>query len=185
MENSNYQELIRIFKNYKIGFVSVKGYTNKQGEVTDRLINVGINYDKAKKLDIKILERGIDYIPSEKYTLIDWELAKAELLQSLITPDENRSNGQTNAYIHILDSEGNSTCLKWNLETKALYIYGVEVPNTKKILVEGEYKVVKSSNKTLAKNAIRKAYLKSAKYKMFIIEKIGQIKVNGETLEFE
>ena len=38
-----------------VSFFSVKNYTNKQGETSNYIINVGVNYLKAKIKDIEFL----------------------------------------------------------------------------------------------------------------------------------
>jgi hypothetical protein len=39
-----------------VSFVSIRNYTNKQGETSNNLINVGASYEKAKQKDIEMLE---------------------------------------------------------------------------------------------------------------------------------
>ena len=39
-----------------VSFFSIKNYTNANGEVSNQLINVGINYVKSKALDLIFLE---------------------------------------------------------------------------------------------------------------------------------
>ena len=38
-----------------VTFCSVKGYVNDEGEKSDYLINIGVNYQTAKQKDIKFL----------------------------------------------------------------------------------------------------------------------------------
>ena len=70
-----------------------------------------------------------------------------------------------------------------NYNTKELYVIGLELEGSKKITIEGDYKEVKSSQKTIAKNVIKKNYLKTGRIRMFKVMEITEMKVRGETLE--
>lgn len=172
------EELLKIFKAYIIGFVSVKSYTNIESEVSDRLVNVGYKYENLKKDDLETLQKGVEYIRNERYTRSEWNEALAELIESLINPNPNRSNGQKDAYITLTENGA----VKWNIEKQRLYVAGLELSGSKKILEEGEYKVDTRKPKTIAKDAIRKAYMKTAKIRTFIVDNIGQLKMQGDTL---
>jgi uncharacterized protein (DUF1015 family) len=178
--NINLKNLIEAFKSSKgVKFISFP-YENQQGELARRLVNIGISYENAKKKDLETLREGIDVIQSDKYSLTDWNLAKAELEASLVKPDEVRSEAQTNAYIK-LDENGS---LKYNVEQQALYIFGSSV--NKSVEVEGVYKEVKSAPKTIAKNAIKKHYLRTGQLRTFKVTNLkGGIKMNGDTIEID
>lgn len=172
----DYKNLSNRFGSYKIGFVSLK-YTSKHNETAQVLINVGYSYENLKNSDIKLLEEGIEYVPSEKYDAGTFSQAISELLTSLKTPDENRSKGQKDAYIII----ANNGCLRWNVNKQVLMVHGTVVKKT--VLQEGVYPIVNSSAKTICKNHIKKEYLKTGKIRHYIIENIESITFNGETLE--
>lgn len=157
-----------------VSFVSIKDYTNSNGEVSNNLINVGINYEKAKQKDIEFLEniKLVDY--TFKSNTADLEDAKTELIAAFIKPNENRSNGQIDAYTPIFAG------VKVHNETGVLYVYGYR--ENKTILINGVYPIVKSSAKTIAKNELRKL-LKTGKFTQYAIEIGNTIKGNGETLE--
>ena len=165
----------------QIGFVAINGYTNKDGEVSTRRINIGFSYEKLKKDDLKTLTDGVAFIPSveNKYSKADWDNAVLELKASIIKPNENRSEGQTNAYLKMTDNGA----VKYNYETQELYISGLELKGSKEVIEEGNYKEVKSSAKTIAKNAIRKAYLKAGNIRTFKVIEIGEVKLKGDTIE--
>lgn len=159
-----------------VSFFSIKNYTNSNGEVSNQLINVGINYEKSKALDIIFLE-NLDLDKTElefKSNKADLAVAKAELIAAFIKPNENRSNGQIDAYTTIFSG------VKVHNETGVLYVYGYR--QNKTVLVEGVYPIVKSSAKTIAKNELRK-HLKTGKFTQFAIEIGNTIKANGETIE--
>ena len=157
-----------------VSFFSVKNYTNSSGEISNQLINIGVRYETAKQKDIEFLENInlSEYQFKSPIELI--EQAKAELIASLIKPDENRSFGQTNAYTTIFSG------VKVHNLSGLLYIYGYSVSKT--ILKEGVYKSVNSKPLTIAKDELRKL-LKSTKYKQFSLEIGNEIKANGETIE--
>ena len=157
-----------------VSFFSIKNYTNSSNEVSNSLINVGINYEKSKKQDIEFLENInlSDYeFKSPKDVLIE---AKNELIASFLKPDEKRSNGQKDAYTTIFSG------VKVHNETGMLYIYGYRVNKT--VIKEGEYKTVKSSPKTIAKNELRKL-LKTGKFTQYAIEIGNTLTAKGETIE--
>lgn len=157
-----------------VTFFSIKNYTNTQGEVSNVLINVGINYEKSKQQDIEFLKNInlSDYqFKSDKSDLIE---AKNELIASFQKPDKNRSEAQKDAYSTIFSG------VKVHNETGLLYIYGYRVNKT--VLKEGEYKHVNSSKKTIAKNELRKL-LKTGKFTQYSIEVGNTLTAKGETIE--
>jgi hypothetical protein len=157
-----------------VSFVSIRNYTNKFGEVSNNLINVGANYEKAKQKDITFLENinFSDYEFKSDLSLLDE--ARKVLIASFIKPDENRSNGQINAYTHIVSG------VKVHNETGVLYIYGHR--ENKQILTNGEYPIVKSKPLTIAKDELRKL-LRTGKFTQYALEIGNEVRANGETLE--
>lgn len=173
-------------KNIKgTSFVGVKGYENKDGEISNQTFVVGINYTNLLKNDLQKLQ---NFDLSTLNTTIDMETCKTalnELISSLekrLLDEESkaillsandstivRSEAQNNAYLHIAKG------LK--LQGSELYIYGLMV--RKEIVKAIEYKKVNSAAKTIAKNLIKKAAnLQETKYKQF---KLG----NTETLNIK
>jgi hypothetical protein len=159
----------------KVSFVSIKGYKNKFGEISNNLINVGISYQKAKQKDIEFLTNLDINSFDSKLDKALLEQARTELIQSFITPEKNRSEGQINAYTPIIDG------VKVHNETGVIYIYGYR--EKKEILTEGTYPVVNSKPLTIAKNELRKK-LSTGKFVNFSIEEITTIRANKQTLEF-
>jgi len=157
-----------------VSFFSIKNYTNKSGEVSNSLINVGIDYIKSKQQDIDFLKNINlnDYTFKSPIDLI--KDARLDLIVSLTSPDENRSKGQTEAYTNIFSG------VKVHNETGLLYVWGYRVNKT--VIKEGEYKTVKSSPKTIAKNELKKL-LKTNKFTQYAIEIGNTIKAQGETIE--
>lgn len=157
-----------------VSFVAIRNYTNKFGEVSDNLLNVGASYEKAKAKDVEFLENinFADYQFKSDLSLLDE--ARKELIAAFIKPDENRSNGQKDAYTHIVKG------VKVHNETGVLYVYGYR--ENKKILKEGVYPTVKSRPLTIAKDELRKL-LRTGKFTQYALEIGNEVRANGETLE--
>ena len=157
-----------------VSFVSIKGYTNSYGEVSNNLVNVGASLTNAKAKDIETLqslnvtELGGDTILLEK--------ARVELINSFIAPNENRSNGQIDAYTIVAKG------IKVHNETGEIYVFGLRTSKT--VIEQGVYPIVNSRPLTLAKNALKKN-LKSSKFTQYKISATSVIKTNGEELIFE
>jgi hypothetical protein len=160
-----------------VTFFGLRNYQNKQLETSNYLINLGIDYEDQKNKDIQYL-RTLDITKqtfNSPLTLI--EQARQELINSFIAPDENRSNGQKNAFTHICKG------LKIHNESGLLYIYGYLVNKT--VITKGEpKKAVNSRPLTIAKDELRKE-LKTGKFVSFIVSVGNTIKVSGETLEID
>jgi hypothetical protein len=157
-----------------VSFVSIKGYTNSYGEVSNNLVNVGASLTNAKAKDIETLqslnvtELGGDTILLEK--------ARVELINSFIAPNENRSNGQIDAYTIVAKG------IKVHNETGEIYVFGLRTSKT--IIEQGVYPIVNSRPLTIAKNTLKKD-LKSSKFTQYKISATSVIKANGEELIFE
>lgn len=160
-----------------VTFLGLRNYQNKQLETSNYLINLGVSYEDQKSKDIEYL-KNLDITKmsfNSPLTLI--EEARQKLINSFIAPDENRSNGQINAYTHICKG------LKVHNESGLLYIYGYLVNKT--VTIKGEAKKeVNSRPLTLAQNELRKE-LKTGKFVSFIVSVGNTIKVSGETLEID
>lgn len=160
-----------------VTFCSIKGYVNDEGEKSDYLINIGVNYQTAKQKDIKFLT-DLDVTTMEwQSPMVEVIKAKTELLESLINPNPKRSQAQKDAYIHINEA------LKVHTDTLELFVFGSKV---KKNVVEAvDYGADTRSAKTKAKDEIRKL-MKSTKYRQFKFKLNGmKMRTNGEELQFE
>jgi hypothetical protein len=182
----NYKTLLELCENFDfkgVSFVGIKSYcsdTSSNSEVADLLINVGASYENMKSADLETL-RGANPkdLVTENFGLALIEQAIAEKIQSIVSPNENRSNGQKDAYT-FLNPKGT---LKLCKETKSVLIMGTVVK--KNVIVEGVYKTVNSKPLTLAKKHIDKILnLKIAKIRHYKISNIIQnVRVNGDTIE--
>ena len=183
MEKSNLSKLVTNFRECKIGFVFIKEYTDKEGFKSDVLINLGYSYGNAKERDIKFLKSG-DVKLSEKYSEETNKLALSEKLQSLIKPDENRSNGQINAYENLTSNGTVKLCLNTgNVLINAIVVKKNVLPyELQNSLIQR--KVVKSAEKTLAKKFIEKQLRTGhIRHYIFTDETIKSLTVNGNLIE--
>jgi hypothetical protein len=154
--------------------VSIKGYTNSYGEVSNNLVNVGASLTNAKAKDVETLQ-NLDVTALGGDTIL-LEKARVELINSFINPNENRSNGQIDAYTIVAKG------IKVHNETGEIYIFGLR--NSKTIVEQGVYPIVNSKPLTLAKNQLRKE-LKSNKFTQYKLSSTTTMKMNGEELIFE
>ena len=106
------KNLINKLKQFNgVQFVAINNYTNKQGEISKVLLNVGASIQNAKQKDINTL-KGISY----DYETIE-EKARIELLTALTKPTKqtkNRSQGQKDAYVQLC------TGIRMHIETKTI-----------------------------------------------------------------
>ena len=182
INQNNLQVMVDQIQTMKFGFVAINGYKNRLNEVSSRRINVGYSYEKAKAEDLATLNAGIEFIPSQsgRYSRADWDLALAELKESLVNPSKTRSDAQTNAYISLTDNG----VIKFCEATKHIYIHGLQLEGSKKI-VEGTQsnKPDTRKPKTVAKDTIKAEYLKTGRIRNFTVYRLGEIKLKGDTLE--
>lgn len=174
-------KLIESFKTITgVSFINIKNYVSKGSndtEMQDVLVNIGVSYESAKLKDIETLKSlNTDEVAKESKKLVsDIETARQELIGSLISPRKANSEGQKDAYTVICNG------VKIHNETGQIYIFAMKVRKTVK--VEGEFKEVKSSAKTLAKKYMQNKYMKSTKYRNYIIDRVENVKVSGDTVE--
>lgn len=171
-----------------VKFIALNNYlSEKSGEIANHIINVGISIENAKLTDLNRLnactDADIQHIAeTAKIALETVKTAFSEMVQSAnknlsenIKDRSTQSQAQTDAYITVMPG------LKLHKDTMQLHIFGQAIKKT--VVVAGEYKTVNSSDKTLAKNAIKKFLdLRSDKFRNFILGNVNEIKMNGETL---
>lgn len=157
-----------------VSFVSIKGYTNSYGEVSNNLVNVGATLAKAKAKDIETLQAlDVTTLGGDSILL---EKARVELINSFVNPNEVRSQAQIDAYTIVANG------IKVHNETGEIYIFGLRTSKT--VIEQGVYPTVNSRPLTLAKNQLKKD-LKSSKFTQYKLSSTSTIKLNGEELIFE
>jgi len=185
MEYITLLKLIEGFNFNGVSFVAIKGYcsdSSENSEIADVLINVGASYGNMKEADIETLKGAkLNDLVNDNFGHSLIEQALTEKLQSLVKPNEVRSNGQKEAYISLNDKG----TLKYCKETGSVLISGTVV--RKNVIKAGIYKEVKSRPLTLAKKHIEKVLdLKTSKIRYYKIANItSKVKVSGETIEIE
>lgn len=156
-------ELKNKLSGYLGGFFGVRNYENQNGEISNYVVNVKVNYDKLK---IKDIETCKNFNTSNEIEI----QAKNALLTAFLKPTDatkNRQNGQIDAYIYICDG------VKMHKESLDLFFVGQRV--SKKVLVAGIYPTVNSKPLTIAKNKIRKNF-STTNYRSFKIGNLDEIK---------
>lgn len=186
MENTKFYQLLASFNFNGVSFVGLRGYTSNKSdntEVADIRINVGVTYAKAKETDLTTLTGAKKVAASLATAEFNEALilqAIDEKIKSIVAPNENRSNGQKEAYI-ILTANGS---LKYCPETDNLLIWGKVI--SKNVLVKGEYKKVTSKPITLAKRYLDKVLdLDMAKFRQYIVTNTTSLKIRGEEFEID
>lgn len=184
------KNLIKKFENLKgAKFISINGYESiSTKEIANHIINVNISVLNAKMNDFDKLKacNELDILKISINTGIGIDICNIALNELLLSSAKNLSEnkddrtaqsiGQTENYIYI------TPAIRLHKDTMNVHIFGQAISKT--VLIKGEYKTVKSSEKTLAKNAIKKYLeLRSDKFRDFLIGNINEIKINGETLE--
>ncbi len=157
-------------------FVAINGYQNEQGEVSNYVINLGVEFQSAKNADIEKLKNkenflDIDFGQSALYS----EEARLALLNANLKPS-NASKAQTEAYDIICPN------IRLHKAKQRLYVYGYVV--SKVVLIEGFYSDTNSALLTIAKNKIRKE-LRVPKFRQFSLDKISEVRIKGETIEID
>lgn len=181
------KNLINKFEALKgASFIGISAYESaSSGEVANYVINTNISVENAKNTDLEKLQ-NFDlntFAATSKFTPELITIAHNELLTSAIknlnsdiSERSAHSQGQTDAFINF----GNG--LKLHKESLAVHIFGMSISKT--VLVPGEYKSVKSSDKTLCKKAIKKFLdLRSEKFRTFILTNADAVTIAKETFD--
>lgn len=177
----NLNELVSSFKNYKIGFVAFI-YTNSHNETAKVKINVGFKYGNILKADLETLHTEIKTNPQKymgtEYSVEQFNNVVLAIEKSLSQPEENRSQGQKEAYVTLTENGA----LKYNMAKQSIKLFGVLAPKDKIVLQEGVYPVVNSRPETLLRKKIEKD-LKKSRMRCYTLENIQSLNMNGEILE--
>lgn len=164
-------------------FISLVEYeSEKTGEIATHVINTNISVMNAKRKDFETL-KSKSLLKIEASALDVYNLALSEMQASAeknLNPDlskrTNQSAAQTDAYVQL------TPAIKVHKDTGNIHIFGMAI--SKKVLKAGEYKTVKSADKTIAKRDITKQLnLRAGKFRTFIVSNVNDIKISGETIE--
>jgi len=165
-------------------FINVNGYTAKSGEVSNHTINVNVDIEAAKKSDLETLKNyptvKLDKL-AESFE-VDYDVA-SKALEELITSAEKNLTNDTQTVQSKAQSDAYTSLGKGlRIHNENLNIYITGFANSKNVIVEGEYKVVKSRPKTLIKKAIQKG-LKMSKFRNFKLGEAQVLSISGSTIK--
>lgn len=174
-------------------FVGIRAYKNKQGEVSNQTLLVGINYENVLIHDFKILKEKQSEIfeTLAKDKAKNGELYTVEMITEAYNTLEKRLSDETTK--EVLRAQGDKTIIasdaqadayehiakgvKRHLGTGELHIFGLCVNKT--ILEAIEYKTVNSGDIVILQNKIKKlCEFKQDKYKNFKFDS-ATIKLQG------
>lgn len=178
--------LTELAKSKGAEFIAINEYPNEQGQIANYVVNINISVMNAKEKDLNTLKNVTDNDLQNVSTfsgiaLDICQIALKEMQDSAeknVNPDLSKrtvnSQAQTGAYTQL------TPAIKVLESTGEIHIFGQEI--SKKVLVKGEYKEVKSSDKTLAKKAITKHLdLRAGKYRTYKLSKITDAVMKGNT----
>lgn len=170
-------------------FVSLTYTSKNTGETARFTLIIGAKYTKVIEdsiLELELTKNKLREFSQEwNLSFVIVQLAYEELLISLGNSLEAQKRGEANPdYTKRENYEHITTGLKKNLSDGTLEICGLE--HSRKILVKGFKQIRESSEKTIAKNNLRKM-LPIARYRTLCVDSecLDTMKVNGETLEFK
>lgn len=152
---------LRVFSkvNPAATFLSIVEYKNNQLEISNYSVVFHINYLNAIEKSYNILKpldlKKID-LTDKLFSINELEIAREELLASLLDTlsGQNPLYTCSEVYSQVLDFKGNPVKgVKIHIGQNVLHINALKIQ--KKVLVPGEYKLVNSSGKTLAKKELR------------------------------
>lgn len=156
-----------------VKFMSIRNYTNKQGEISNYTLIAAFEYAKAVQKDIKRLQ-AVSYEGLK-------EIARRELLESFLkNQNDDTRSAQSQAQIDAYVKLGANS--RVHIDTKTILVWAFV--RKKVVLVKGEYKSVNHQAKTIQKDLIKKELrLSTDRFRQFKLEKITSSAMQGETLE--
>lgn len=180
-----------------VSFVSIKDYQSDESngtEIADHLINVNASYENMLVKDAEIYSkfdvRTVDVdkfnymsVDCGKLTLDEYKQAVKEYLPiALAEMQAPKTTTRDMSAFHYFNPK--NRMLSFNSNTGNLLIFGMDVNKTVK--TEGEFKVVNSEPKTIAKKLIeKKSGSRTATLRSFKIQNMATMRLNGDTLIFE
>lgn len=158
-------------------FISLTYKAKGTGEVARHTLLIGVNLQRAYRADLAKLKRKVRSLDGVK------KIACRELIASL-TESLTVGIGNNSAYTQKDTYENVLPGIKLHLENNELHLNAFS--RAKVVLQEGEHKEVKSSEKTIAKNALRQSG-RLGKFRQFILktDNLEKVALNGKTLEIK
>ena len=189
MKKTNLFDMFNSFNGAE--FIGINNYKAKTtGEIANHVINTNISVESAKKKDLATLksvtEQDLQMLVNQTDIPLDvYKTALSEMIESAVknlSKNIEEHTTQSQAITNVFISLTKNGSVKLHKETLVIYIFGLHV--SKKVLVEGEYKKVNSSPKTIAKNKLTKHLnLRAGKFRTYILNNAEILKVSGSTIE--
>lgn len=193
----NEQEVLKLIDNTTnmnkgAKFATIKGYISdksEHSELANHSVILNFSYKNMRKDDKNTLRNfDVNVVDVNKFNYDSIELNGKELS---VFKNEVRESLQNALYEinnpkkkEVSNDYWLNDMLVFNFNTERLSIVGQGLK--KEVVVEGEYKKVKSAPKTIAKKLIMKqANLRVDKYKRFAIDNLTSVNLQGETLEIQ
>jgi hypothetical protein len=174
MKKLNAKEVVDFFGSVNSSlFLSLDNYVNQSGEIANHLVQ--LNIDRSKLAQKALTKLNAVSFPESDIK----EIARLELIKSIVSPNETRSKAQTDAFIRLNKN------VQFCPNTRQISIFGGQ-RLMKKVIVKGEYKTVNSKPLTIAKNELVKDlkisfYFNPARFNLdlskFTIYKYGKNKI--------
>jgi len=174
MNVPNFLSLLMTPTKFPVSFGRITYRSKETNELSKFFVNLGVNTRNSYLSDLDTLSVLRPTLTGIVQTACD------ELIKSLETSLE-KGIGENPAY--TLKDVMVPTMIQGvfvHKDTGEIYLH-VSV-NSKEVLEEGTYKVVKSSEKTIEKNKLRKT-LRSGKIRTFVIRNVESVSMKGDTLE--
>ena len=174
-----------------VSLISINGYSSDKSnntEIANQLINIGASYQNMIKKDSNIFANvDLSLIDVDKFNYTSIDTAKLTLEQFKQAVKENLPIALTELQAPKKSKETNdiylNKALVYNLNTMRLSVIGQQI--NKVVETKGEFKIVKSSPKTIAKKLIEKQVKsRTATLRRFALDNlINTISINGDKLE--
>ena len=174
-----------------VSLISINGYSSDKSnntEIANQLINIGASYQNMIKKDSNIFANvDLNLIDVDKFNYTSIDTAKLTLEQFKQAVKENLPIALTELQAPKKSKETNdiylNKALVYNLNTMLLSVIGQQI--NKVVETKGEFKIVKSSPKTIAKKLIEKQVKsRTASLRRFALDNlINSISINGDKLE--
>jgi hypothetical protein len=157
-------------------FVSFMYQAKESGEIAIHEILMGVDIATAYQKDLLIL-------PHIRLKTEAQKQARREIIKSLrdslsLGVGRNPLYTQQDCYVHIAKG------LRYNVNNHTFHITGYSI--SRQVIESGIFKPRKSSELTLAKQALRRR-MKSGRFRAFVLdpENISGLKCNGRVLQFQ
>lgn len=155
-------------------FASFTYASKGSGEVARHVVALGVNVERAYRRDLAVLQ-------GKRNTLSGVELQACDELIASLQNSLEKGIGNNDAYTCADTYTPVCKGVKVHKENGELHVFGFSMGKT--VLEAGEHKKVKSSEKTIAKNKLRKG-LKSGKFRQFAFGNVASARIEGKTLVF-